>query len=48
MSRLLARKCRWIFMRTAAVGTLKMVAPMLTGNRAGALETSASQVGHSR
>ena len=35
-------------MRTAAGGTLKMVAPMLTGSRAGPLETSAPQVGHSR
>ena len=28
------------------VGTLKSVAPMLTGNRAGLLEASAPQVGH--
>ena len=35
-------------MRIAAVGTLKRVAPMLTGNRAGPLETSGPQVGHSR
>jgi len=32
----------------AAVGTLKSVAPMLTGNRAGLLEASGPQVGHSK
>ena len=37
---------RWIFIRIAAVGTLKSVAPMLTGSRAGLLEASAPQVGH--
>ncbi len=39
---------RWIFMRIAAVGTLKRVPPMLTGNRAGPLDPSAPQVGHSK
>ncbi len=30
------------------VGTLKTVAPMLTGKRAGLLEASEPQVGHSK
>src|SRR6516165_1929932 len=37
-----------MFMRIAVVGTLKSVPPMLTGNRAGPCEPSASQVGHNR
>src|SRR2546423_10787825 len=43
-----APEWRWIFMRIAAVGTLKSVAPMLIGNRAGALDPSGPQVGHSK
>ena len=39
---------RWIFRRIAAVGTLKSVAPTLTGNRSGALAGATPQVGHSR
>ncbi|MEH2499063.1 hypothetical protein V1294_005542 [Bradyrhizobium sp. AZCC 1678] len=39
---------RWIFRRIAAVGTLKSVAPTLTGNRPGALAGRATQVGHSK
>src|SRR4030095_12685785 len=39
---------RWIFIRIAMVGTLNRVAPILTGNRAGLLEASAPQVGHSK
>ena len=35
-------------MRIAAVGTLKSVAPMLIGSRAGALDPSGPQVGHSK
>ena len=30
------------------VGTLNSVPPMLTGNRAGTLEASGTQVGHSK
>jgi hypothetical protein len=37
-----------MFIRIAAVGTLKTVAPMLTGNRAGVLDVSTPQVGHSK
>src|SRR5438874_9753940 len=43
-----APEWRCIFMRIAAVGTLKSVAPMLIGNRAGALDPSGPQVGHSK
>ena len=36
-------------MRTALVGTLNRVPPMLTGNRAGLSDSSAApQVGHSK
>ena len=34
--------------RIAIVGTLKRVAPMLTGKRAGLLEASGPHVGHSK
>ncbi|MBV9455937.1 MAG: methylenetetrahydrofolate reductase C-terminal domain-containing protein [Bradyrhizobium sp.] len=39
---------RWIFMRTADVGTLNSVSPTLTGRRSGAAVGSTPQVGHSR